>query len=255
MGLTPSEKKRYNESKKRRRQAIESYQTGRIKPIRSKGKIIAFAAAVLVIISVSAVVSVYIFSHGKQPQTVVEEKQDNSALLRIVSNRYPLDKSFVPNLENFAGYKVNSVMINNLGKLFFNAEEKGIELKINSAYIDYESQSRLYEEKLRQVKKEGKYSEVRAAAVASSQVAKPGESEAQLGMLVDFDVSDPKAKAFLEREGINYGFILRFQKEKEDITHRNYSASVYRYVGSENAGKMRTLNMCLEEFADYMADN
>jgi hypothetical protein len=47
MGLTPSEKKRYNESKKRRKQAYESYETGKIKPIRSYGKVVAALAAVI----------------------------------------------------------------------------------------------------------------------------------------------------------------------------------------------------------------
>ena len=50
MGLTPSEKQRYNESKRRRRQAMESYATGKIKPMRSRRRLAwLIVAAVLLI--------------------------------------------------------------------------------------------------------------------------------------------------------------------------------------------------------------
>ena len=145
-------------------------------------------------------------------------------------------------------------MLSDIKKMFDAAKDKGISLKIKSAYISYDEQEKLFENKLKEVNRDGKFSQVRASAMASADVSRAGESEAQLGMLVDFDISNSKAKAFLEREGIEYGFILRYPDEKEDLTHHNYSASVFRYVGGEYAGKMRTLNMCLEEFADYQAE-
>ena len=145
-------------------------------------------------------------------------------------------------------------MLSDIKKMFDAAKDKGISLKIKSAYISYDEQEKLFEKKLKEVNRDGKFSQVRASAMASADVSRAGESEAQLGMLVDFDISNSKAKAFLEREGIEYGFILRFPDTKEDLTHHNYSASVFRYVGSEYAGKMRTLNMCLEEFSDYQAE-
>lgn len=257
MGLTPSEKKRYNESKRRRRQALESYETGKIKPIRSKGKTAAVIIAVLIVISaVSAVIiSRAVLNGGQSSAQKSAVIPDSSELLRIVSARYPAEKDEVPQLSDFNSFKVNSIMLSDLEKLFEAAGKKGIELKINSAYISYDGQSKLFEKKLSEVNKDGKYSQVRASAIASASVSKPGESEAQIGMLIDFDVSNSKTRAFLEREGINFGFILRYPEDKTDLTHHDYSASVYRYVGAEYAGKMRTLNMCLEEFADYTEVN
>lgn len=258
MGLTPSEKKRYNESKKRRRQAYESYETGKIKPIRSKGKIIAAAVAA----ALAVVIGVLIFTVTKQTgqdgqsyAVQANETRNSAGLLRIVSARYPAEKDEVPKLAEFNGFRVNEVLLKDLQDMFDSAKQKGITLKIKSAYLSYGEQEKLFEAKLKEVRKNKSYSQVRAAAVASAEVSKAGESEAQLGMLVDFDSGDSKTKAFLDREGINFGFILRFPKEKEDLTHHNYSPSLYRYVGKDYAEKMRTLNMCLEEFADYEAEN
>ena len=89
MGLTPSEKKRYNESKKRRRQALESYETGRIKPIRSKSRIFAVIAAVLAVaVIVSIVVLVKSMGSGSQSAVPAVSQSYNSAdLLKIVSAR------------------------------------------------------------------------------------------------------------------------------------------------------------------------
>lgn len=257
MGLTPSEKKRYNESKKRRKQAYESYETGKIKPIRSYGKVVAALAAVIAA-AIIVLVFVVIKQTGqdeKSSAVLANESHDSAELLRIVSSRYPIEKDEVPKLAGFGGFKVNSIVLPDLNDMVDSAAKKGITLKIKSAYLSYDEQEKLFEKKLDEVKKNKKYSRVKAAAVASADVSKAGESEAQLGMLIDFDVSDSKTKAFLEREGINFGFVLRFPKEKEELTHHNYAPSLYRYVGKDFAEKMRTLNMCLEEFADYEADS
>ena len=208
-----------------------------------------------VAVIVSIVVLVKSMGSGSQSAVPAVSQSYNSAdLLKIVSARYPLEKTEVPELSDFQGYKVNSIMLSDIKKMFDAAKDKGISLKIKSAYISYDEQEKLFEKKLKEVNRDGKFSQVRASAMASADVSRAGESEAQLGMLVDFDISNSKAKAFLEREGIEYGFILRFPDTKEDLTHHNYSASVFRYVGSEYAGKMRTLNMCLEEFSDYQAE-
>ena len=78
-----------------------------------------------------------------------------------------------------------------------------------------------------------------------------GCCEAQTGLLVSFDVSNSHNKSFLERECIRYGFILRYPEGKDEVTHINPSESLYRYVGKENAEKMRAFDMCLEEYAEY----
>ena len=252
MGLSPSEKKLYRQSKQRRRQADLFYKTGKIKPIRSKKPFVIIAVCiVLAALTAAGILLGKSYLDREEPPAAAQAQRSDSLLLRVVSAAYPLDRDEKPALGDFRGLRVNEIMLEDLAALYDRAGENGIELNAVSAYIGFEEQDRLYKKELEAVKKSGDYTEVKASAIARRSVAEAGQSEAQLGMLIEFEVSDPKVKAFLDREGINYGFILRFTKDKEDITRRNASPSVYRYVGKENAEKMRTFNMCLEEFSEY----
>lgn len=50
----------------------------------------------------------------------------------------------------------------------------------------------------------------------------------------------------------DYGFILRYPKEKNNITKITYEPWHYRYVGRENAKKIKEKNLCLEEYIQYL---
>ena len=52
----------------------------------------------------------------------------------------------------------------------------------------------------------------------------------------------------------NYGFILRYPEEKADITGVKYEPWHWRYVGMEHAKEMNKLNMCLEEYVEYLLE-
>lgn len=45
---------------------------------------------------------------------------------------------------------------------------------------------------------------------------------------------------------------LRYRKDKEDITKVDYEPWHWRYVGVENAKKINELDMCLEEYIEYL---
>ncbi|OOB79741.1 MAG: hypothetical protein BEN18_03425 [Epulopiscium sp. Nuni2H_MBin001] len=55
-------------------------------------------------------------------------------------------------------------------------------------------------------------------------------------------------KKWLDSKGAEFGFILRYPKDKEHITHVKYKPYHYRYVGVNHAQKMRKQNLCLEEY-------
>ena len=59
----------------------------------------------------------------------------------------------------------------------------------------------------------------------------------------------------MKQHAAEYGFILRYPREKEDITKIMFEPWHYRYVGKENAQKMNELGMCLEEYVNYLAQN
>ena len=88
-------------------------------------------------------------------------------------------------------------------------------------------------------------------------INKPGSSDHNLGLAVDFNnvdnnFEDLKAFKWLQKNAENYGFILRYPKDKEDITKISYESWHWRYVGEEHAKKMNELKMCLEEYIEYL---
>ena len=98
-----------------------------------------------------------------------------------------------------------------------------------------------------------------AKIVAQSYSAKPGQSEHQTGLCVDFitsDMGDELSEAFegtaafawLTENAYKFGFILRYPKEKESITGYTYEPWHYRFVGREAATDIHNGGMTLEQY-------
>ena len=76
---------------------------------------------------------------------------------------------------------------------------------------------------------------------------------------VDYPVLDEtqekrKEQQWLMENSWKYGFILRYPKNKTNITKIGYEPWHYRYVGRKAAGEMKKKNMCLEEYIKYVSD-
>lgn len=89
--------------------------------------------------------------------------------------------------------------------------------------------------------------------------ARPGTSEHQTGLCVDFitnEMNDQLTVAFetteefawLSENAYRFGFILRYPKDKEDITGYTYEPWHYRFVGREAATNMHFAGLTLEEY-------
>lgn len=74
--------------------------------------------------------------------------------------------------------------------------------------------------------------------MASEWVAAPGTSEHQLGIAVDINADKTKSTndevyTWLAEHAWEYGFILRYPKDKENVTGTGYEPWHYRYVGKK----------------------
>lgn len=134
------------------------------------------------------------------------------------------------------------------------ASKDGVSLWIISAYRTLERQTELYNEKISEYKNLG-YSEEQAKIEAGKWVAVPGTSEHCLGYAADlcsleesFENSDQFA--WLQKHCAEYGFILRYPKDKVDITKISYEPWHYRYVGSNHAQIIMSQGLCLEEYLE-----
>ncbi len=134
---------------------------------------------------------------------------------------------------------------------------------ICSSYRPWETQERLYINKVRQFLGRG-YTQSRAEEEAGRIVAVPGTSEHQLGLAVDIvDISYQVLDRAQEETGVQrwlmehcweYGFILRYPTDKSEITGIIYEPWHYRYVGRQAAREIRELGVCLEEYLEDLED-
>lgn len=138
-----------------------------------------------------------------------------------------------------------------------NAEDPSMNIRVLSAYRSVALQKSLYDRKVNELIGQGlsrEDAEVKAATI----VKRPGTSEHNTGLAVDVGGSgdysieesfaNTKAYRWLKAHCAEYGFILRFPKEKEDVTGVIYEPWHYRYVGVEHAKVIMERGICLEEY-------
>ena len=132
--------------------------------------------------------------------------------------------------------------------------------QISAGYRSWKDQEQILNNKISSyLKKNSSWSRKRARSAALRTVAEPGASEHHLGLA--FDVNVPGTSAFsgtrqctwLHKNCWDYGFIIRYQKEKEAITGFSAEAWHIRYVGRNHALNIRDLNLCLEEYLEMAA--
>lgn len=254
-GFTPFDKNSYRESKRRRKQALIEERTGRILPVSNPRRRYIALACVGVILAAAIAFGIFSILKSNQksnPETPEQIQAESEMLLTVVDSANPLDKDYVPELETVNGFRVNREALKPLENLLKASKENGTELKIKTAYLSYDEQEERFQSELQKMLQSSKYTTVRAEAEVLKTTPHGGQSESQTGLLVEFDFSNSGSKAFLERNCVEYGFVQRYTESKTSVTRMNPSDSLYRYVGIENAKRMRSYGMCLEEYKSYL---
>ena len=62
-------------------------------------------------------------------------------------------------------------------------------------------------------------------------------------------------RVWLRENAYKYGFILRYPKDKKNITGYNYESWHYRYLGKELAEKVHESNLTYDEYYAYYMEN
>ena len=124
--------------------------------------------------------------------------------------------------------------------------------QISSGYRSVAYQQRLFDDQVYAYRQEGMTGS-QARAATRKTVADPGASEHHLGLAFDVTVpgeqfSNTQQHIWLAQHCWEYGFILRYPKDKEDITGFSYEPWHIRYVGTEHSLTMRDQNLVLEEY-------
>ena len=71
---------------------------------------------------------------------------------------------------------------------------------------------------------------------------------------LEWEQADLPAQKWLMEHCWEYGFILRYPKDKIDVTGIIYEPWHYRYVGKELAAELHELGLTLEEYIHSLTD-
>lgn len=194
-----------------------------------------------------------------QVQTPPEVKKEITDWnLRLANSENVLPEDFKVELANIDSTRqFDARAIQYLNKMMNDMKKDKIaNVWVQSAYRSVARQKELYNNSVNKYLKQGKTRE-EAERLTDQFIAKPGSSDHNLGLAVDFNSVDNKfedlaAFKWLEKNAENYGFVLRFPKDKTEITKIEYESWHWRYVGEEHAKKMNELHMCLEEYIEYL---
>ena len=132
------------------------------------------------------------------------------------------------------------------------AKRENITLNAYSPYRSYAHQKASMESIIRDRQSWGN-SRSRAEELALQVVLPPGTSEHNLGLAVDISSTaqtfkTTRAYRWLLKNGQNYGFILRYPDGKQDVTGISFEPWHWRFVGVDNAKKIKKSGLTLEEY-------
>lgn len=181
--------------------------------------------------------------------------------IMLVNAENPLPDEFEVELSNYDNSKqFDARAVDELTKMIKDMKLQGASnIWIQSSFRTPEYQEKLFNNKVQEFINMGKTRD-EAEIYASRWVNKSETSEHHLGLAVDFnnvklDFENTKEFKWLTENAENYGFILRYRKDKKEITGVGYEPWHWRYVGVEHAVKINELDMCLEEYVEYLKVN
>ena len=200
-------------------------------------------------------------------QVVVTPTPDPNAMPMLVNREYPIDESFKPRdlvkLKNVIPSSVATIKgsdiegdrtaVNAMIEMFKAAHADGVtNWQISAGYRSYKYQKKLFDQQVQEYINEG-FSKANATSATRQTVADPGTSEHHTGLAFDITVPGVLFKGTPEQKWLHkhcwdYGFVIRYQEDKEKIT--GYIAECWhiRYVGLPHSLDMRDRNICLEEY-------
>ena len=188
----------------------------------------------------------------------------------LVNRQHPVASDFAPaDLVNLSEYCDSSLVkikydgtqgvreaADALLRMLEAAKADGItNWQVSAAYRSYADQQRIFDNKVKSFQNNNPdWSLSRCRSAASVTVADPGASEHHTGLA--FDMTVPNTSMFLgtpqcawlHQHCWEYGFILRYTDEKQQITGFAGEAWHIRYVGTEHSLAMQQSGQCLEEY-------
>ena len=187
------------------------------------------------------------------------KKTDTSKGILMLINKFNgLDEEFeVEELVDmsvmyaFNGKKIDKRVYDDFKSMANAAKGQGLKIVANSTYRSYNDQVKTY----------NSIKGSKGLEYADKVAARPGHSEHETGLAIDIstlknegDFEDTEEFKWLQEHAHEYGFILRYPKDKEYITGYAYESWHYRYVGIDVAVKIKKENITFDEYYAYYVE-
>ena len=179
---------------------------------------------------------------------------DDNWNLTLVNTGYRIIDSYKPDLVYVCGSseRLDKKIAEHYEAMYNAAKEDGVTLTPCSGYRSYDRQKKNYNNKVAYYEDLG-YTKDEALEKAATIIMPPGSSEHNLGyamdiVCVDEWFEDTDEFQWLMTNAADYGFILRYPKDKQDITKVTYEPWHWRYVGVEAAKEMKASGQVMEEY-------
>lgn len=191
-------------------------------------------------------------------QAEAQNEETRPWYLMLVNQSHPMEDGYVPELANIDdSHQVDARVLEPLQNMLKAASDEGYSLYVCSAYRSVDRQKELFNESMIDYANQG-MTYYEAAIETAKSIAWPGESEHATGLAMDIVSSDYAGldekqgetddQKWLMEHCYEYGFILRYPKDKSEDTGIIYEPWHYRYVGVEAALAIRDQGVTLEEY-------
>lgn len=206
------------------------------------------------------------FEVGASQQTLA----DVETYPRIVSISNPVENSYKPQnlvslntVPNGQSVFLRRDAAEKFLEMFSAMSSDGLAVIPVKGYTSYQEQREAQEKSVDKFIAEG-YSSQDANAMTSQTLLTPGADEAQLGTSIDVSTETNSVNNFSTTEQYKwlcnnahrFGFIIRYNSEKQNITGIEAKPWHLRFVGVSAAEYMKLENLCLEEYVNkVMSDS
>jgi len=168
------------------------------------------------------------------------------------------------------GYPIDNRIKDSYVSMIEAGHAAGLDFSLVSGYRSIENQQINYDVSYNNYIAQG-YLPEEAKAKTEEFIALPNASEHTTGLAVDItsttlaneagnsglfqDLENYPEGKWLKENAPSFGFILRYPKDKEEITGIKFEPWHFRYVGVENAQYITEKNLSLEEYVEILKQN
>ncbi len=172
-----------------------------------------------------------------------EEKVTETLSLFLVNGTHPLPEDYTPELAEYNGARMHPSMVDPYIALRDAVQKKtGQRIYVSADFRTREEQEQILADS--------------GAGIA----AKPGCSEHEAGLALDVYAPYYGGAAFLKspagvevnRRCAEFGFIIRYAEDKQEVTGISYEPWHLRYVGAPHAGWIAESGLALEEYLERL---